>query len=171
MVEALLAFLENMFGATSLGWGAAIFILSMLPGVGGPMTSIPLGVALGLPVFSTAVICIIGNIFPVPFVIMFIRSVFGLMRKLSKRLGSLADRFEEKAKKYGVRLRRGIFIGLMIFVAIPLPLPGMGAWTAALIAAIFNIRLKIALPAIGIGVVISAIIATGVTYGFMSLFF
>jgi uncharacterized membrane protein len=57
----------------------------------------------------------------------------------------------------------------MVFVAIPLPLPGMGAWTGALIAAIFDVRLKIALPAIAIGVLIAATIATSITLGFISL--
>jgi len=133
------------------------------------MTTIPLGAALGLPVPTCAVICVIGNILPVPFIILFIRTIFGWMRKLSQRLGRIADKFEEKAKSKGDRLRRGVFIGLMVFVAIPLPLPGMGAWTGALIASVFNIRIKIALPAISIGVTIASLIAVGVTYGFISL--
>jgi len=170
LIEIVLDFFENLFGSQQLAWVAAIFMLSLLPGVGGPMTTIPLGVALGLPVFTAAIVCIIGNIFPVTFIILFIRTIFGWMRRLSKRLGRIADKFEEKAKSRGKRLSHGVFIGLMIFVAIPLPLPGMGAWTGALIAAIFNVRLKIALPAISIGVVIAASIATAVTIGFISLF-
>jgi len=147
-----------------------IFSLSALPGVGNPITTIQIGVfALGLPVFTTATICFFGNIFPVPFIILFIRKIFSWMRKVSKTLGKIADRFEEKAKEKGVRLRRGVFIGLMLFVAIPLPLPGMGAWTGALIAAIFDIRLKTAMAAISIGVFITCLISLGVTFGIISL--
>jgi uncharacterized membrane protein len=90
---------------------------------------------------------------------------------MSKSLGRIADKFEEKGKKGGVRLRHGVFIGLMIFVAIPVPLPAMGAWTGALIAALFDIRLRTALPAIGIGVVIASLITLGATYGLISLVF
>ena len=169
MIEAVLVFFENLFGSQYLGWSAAVFALSLLPGVGGPMTTIPLGAALGLPVLTSAVICVVGNILPVPFIIIFIRTIFRWMRKNSRRLGRIADRFEEKAKAKGARFHRGMFAGLLIFVAIPLPLPGMGAWTGALIAAIFNIRLRIALPAIGIGVLIASAIATGVTIGFISI--
>ena len=170
MVEVILEFLEGLLGSEYLGRCAAIFLISLLPGVGGPATTIPLGVALGLPIPVSALVCIIGNIIPVPFIIIFIRKIFALMRKISKPLGRLADKFEEKAQSKGARLRRGVFIGLMVFVAIPLPLPGMGAWTGALIAAIFDVRLKTALPAIGIGVLIAASIATGVTYGFITIF-
>ena len=171
MIEAILGFLENLFGSEYLGRCAMIFILSLLPGIGGPSTSIPLGTALGLPTILSAVICIIGNILPVPFIILFIRRIFAVMRKISKPLGRLADKLEEKAKSKGVRLRRGVFVGLMVFVAIPLPLPGMGAWTGSLIAALFDIRIRTALPAIAIGVFIAAVLATIATYGFISLVF
>jgi len=146
-----------------------VFMLSMLPAVGGPTMVIPIGAVLGLPTLPNMLSVVIGNFLPSPFIIIFIRRIFGWMRKKSKRLGKLADKFEEKAKSKGARFHHGMFVGLLLFVAIPLPLPGMGAWTGSLIAALFNIRLKIALPAIGIGVLISAIIATVVTYGFISL--
>jgi len=171
LIETILGFLEGLFGSEQLGRYAVIFILSLLPGIGGPSTTIPLGTALGLSTMLSAVICIIGNILPVPFIIIFIRRIFAFMRKISKPLGKLADKLEEKAKSKGTRLQRGVFIGLMLFVAIPIPLPGMGAWTGSLVAALFDIRIKIALPAIGIGVFIAAVIATVATYGFISLVF
>ena len=163
-----MGFLENILGSQHLAWCATILVLSMIPGIGGPMMMVPLGTALGLPVFTSAAMCMIGNIIPVPIIIIFVRAVFSWMRKVSKRLGSLADKFEEKAKTKGAKFRRGMFAGLLIFVAIPLPLPGMGAATAALIAAIFDIRLRLALPAIAIGVLIATSIATAVTLGFIT---
>ena len=162
--------LYEIFGTTTPGRCMIIFMISVLPGVGNPITTIQIGVfALGLPVMLSAATCFIGNIFPVPFIILFIRKIFAWMRKISKTLGRLADRFEEKAKSKGVKLRRGVFIGLLLFVAIPLPLPGMGAWTGALIAAIFDIRLKTAMAAISIGVLITCVISITVAYGIISL--
>ena len=105
---------------------------------------------------------------PVPFIIVFVRKVFGWMRKKSRHLGMFADKLESRAKSKGAKLYRGELIGLMIFVAIPLP--GTGAWTGALIAAILDLRLKAAIPAIFAGVLIAGILITGITYGFSTLF-
>jgi uncharacterized membrane protein len=130
--------------------------------------AIPIGAGvLGLPVHTAAAVSLIGNMIPVPFVIIFARKVFVWMRKKSRRLGRMADKLENKAKSKGAKLYRGEMIGLMIFVAIPLP--GTGAWTGAMIAAILNRRMKAALPAIGAGVVIAGLLITGITYGFASL--
>ena len=132
--------------------------------------AIPIGAGVfGLPIHTAAIISLIGNMLPVPFIIVFIREIFGWMRKKNRRLGALADRFENKARSKSGKLYRGKLIGLMIFVAIPLP--GTGAWTGALIAAILDIRLKAAVPAIGAGVLIAGILVTGITYGFTSLLF
>ena len=170
MVETVYAFLEGVFGATPVGRFAIVFIMSMLPAVSGPPIVIPIGVfILGLPLFSTALATVLGNMFPVPFIILFIRIIFEWMRKVNKWMGKIADKLEEKATARGNRFNYGMFIGLLLFVAIPLPLPGMGAWTGALIAALFNVRLKIALPAIGIGILIAGTITTVSVYGIMQL--
>jgi uncharacterized membrane protein len=132
--------------------------------------AIPVGAGiLGLPVHTAALISLVGNMLPVPFIVIFTRKVFGWMRRKSERLGRWADRLENKVKSKGAKLYRGKLIGLIIFVAIPLP--GTGAWTGAMIAAILNIRLKAAIPAILIGVVIACILITGLTYGFTSLLY
>ena len=132
--------------------------------------AIPIGAGvLGLPVHTAAIISIIGSMVPVPFIIIFIRKIFSWMRKKSRRLSVLADKFELKAKSKGAKLYRSELIGLMVFVAIPLP--GTGAWTGALIAAILDIRLKAALPAISAGVLGAGIIVTIITYGFTSFIF
>jgi uncharacterized membrane protein len=171
MAEAVLAFLEEVINTTGYGRYAVVFIMSMLPAVSGPPIVIPIGMMLGLPLIPTAIATVLGNIFPVPFIILFIRKIFMLMRKYSDFLGKLADKYEEKAKARGVRFQYGMFLGLLLFVAVPLPLPGMGAWTGALIAALFNVRLKIALPAIAIGVLIAGTITTVTLYGVITLVF
>jgi len=141
----------------------------MLPAVGGLSMAIPLGAVMGLPAPASALSSIAGNILPVPFVILFVCKIFSWMRKKSERLEKFADKYEKRAKEKGSRFGHSMFVGLLFFVAAPIPLPGMGAWTGALIAGIFGVKLKVAVPAIGIGVVIAGLLATGVTYGFLSL--
>ena len=169
MVYSILEFLQGIFGTGESARYLIVFLISLLPGVGGPSTTIPLGVfALGLPITAVTLICMTGNILPVPFIILFIRKIFDIMRKLSKRLGAIADKFEEKAKSRASRLEKGAFVGLFVFVAIPIPLPGMGAWTGALIAAILNIRMRIALPAIALGVLAASAITVAATLGIIT---
>jgi len=169
LAESILEFLQGIFGDTNFARFLIVFLISLLPGVGGPATTIPIGVVLlELPIFAVTLVCMTGNILPVPFIIFFIRKIFDIMRKLSKRLGAIADKFEEKAKSRASRLEKGAFIGLFVFVAIPLPLPGMGAWTGALIAAILNVRMRIAFPAIALGVLVASLITVGVTLGLIT---
>ena len=126
--------------------------------------AIPYGVAVaGLEIWQAALIAVIGNLLPIPFLVVFIRDVFAWMRKKSERLDRIVVRMEKKADKNKDVVLRYQFWGLMILVAIPLP--GTGAWTGALVAALMDLQLKRAMPAIALGVVIAAIIVTWITYG------
>jgi len=160
----------GLFGDSLLGSSAAVFVLSMLPGIG-LYIMIPMGVAWGLPLFASAALSILGNLAPAPFVIVFIRRIFTWMRGKSKRLGKIADKFESKAIRRGdKRYRRGEFLGLLIFVAVPIPfVPGTGTFTAAMIAGVLNTRLKTAVPAISIGCVISAMFVVAMIYGILGI--
>ena len=125
--------------------------------------AIPIATAHGLN-FWVAIICaVIGNLIPVPFIIIFIRKIFDLIRKWSKKLDNLVTRLEERAHKKSDVVQKYAFWGLVILVAIPLP--GTGAWTGALVAAVLEMRLKKAFPAIALGVIGAAIIVSIVTYG------
>ena len=159
--------MESLLGTSYFSKCAITFIISMLP-IFELRWAIPISAGvLGLPVYMAAIVSIAGNMLPVPFIIIFARKIFAWMRKKSLRLGRLADKFENIAKTKGAKLYRNRWIGLMILVAVPLP--GTGAWTGALIAAILDTRLKTALPAISLGVLIAGILITGITYGFTSL--
>ncbi|MDR2421509.1 MAG: small multi-drug export protein [Oscillospiraceae bacterium] len=129
--------------------------------------AIPYGVAHGLPHLFAAALAVAGNLLPAPFIIIFARRVLAWMKRKSPRLRGIAEMFERKAEKNKKALNRGITIGLMLFVA--LPLPGTGAWTGSLIAAVFDIRLRSALPAVAAGVALAAALVTGLAYGFGSL--
>lgn len=157
---------EAVTGA-DVGKYLATFIISMIPVIE-LRGAIPIGVGLGLTHVEAMVISVIGNMLPVPFIILFIRPIFKWMTKHSERLGRLAKRLEAKAEGKWGRIHRFQFFALTLFVAIPLP--GTGAWTGALIAAVMNMRLRNALPSVLLGVVIAGILVTGLTYGFTSIF-
>ena len=114
-------------------------LVSMVPVVelrGG----IPFGVAAGLPVWAAYLAAVIGNLLPVPFIVVYIRRIFMFMRQHMPRLNSVVDRMEQKAHLKSASVLKYQYLGLAIFVAIPLP--GTGAWTGALVAAFLDMRLK-----------------------------
>ena len=130
--------------------------------------AVPWGIANGLPLLPVLVVSIIGNMLPVPFIILFTRNVFGWMKKKSERLGSLAEKLEERANAKKDLIVKYEMWGLFLLVAIPLP--GTGAWTGALVAALFDLRIKNAFPVIFAGVTTAGIIMSVVTYGVGWLF-
>lgn len=125
--------------------------------------AIPIGVASGLPFWSTFLTAFLGNLLPVPFLILFTRRIFEWLRRKSSFLERLVSRMEKKAASKEELLKKYELLGLCILVAIPLP--GTGAWTGSLVAAVFDIRLKHAFPAIALGVLIAGVIVSIVTYG------
>ena len=126
--------------------------------------SIPMGCGMGLPAWQVYIAAVLGNMIPVPFIVLFIRRVFEFLRKHWAGLGRLVDRIEARALKKSGRVRQFEILGLMLFVAIPLP--GTGAWTGGLIAALLDIRLKRSIPTIFLGVLIAGAIMTAISYGF-----
>lgn len=130
--------------------------------------AIPVGVAEGLPLWEAIVISIIGNMVPVPFIIIFIKKIFAWMRTKSEKLNAFVDKMEAKADAKSDKVRRYEFWGLFAFVAIPLP--GTGAWTGSLIAAMLDMDLKKAILPIFLGVCTAGFIISVITYGAFSIF-
>ncbi len=153
--------------ATGLGRAVITFVVSLLPIVE-LRGAIPIGVGLGLHPVAAMLISIVGNMVPVPFIILFIRRVFEWMRGKSPKLASVVEKMEAKAYAKRELIRKWELLGLFVLVAVPLP--GTGAWTGALVAAIFDIRLRSAIPTILAGVVVAGFIITGITVGFASIF-
>ena len=142
-------------------------LVSMLPIIelrGG----LPFGVALGLPYYLAFPAAVIGNLIPAPFIIVYIRRIFELMRKYLPSLNGLVDKLEKKAHLKGKKVQKYQYLGLWIFVAIPLP--GTGAWTGALAAAFLGMRLKKAMPAEVLGVLTAGGIMLGLTHVGINLF-
>ncbi len=130
--------------------------------------AIPIGMANGLPFWPAFIAGVVGNLIPVPFLILFVRKVFAFLKKKSKRLSDFVEKLEKRAESKSELIHRYELIGLTILVAIPLP--GTGAWTGALVAAMMDLRMKSAFPAIALGVVIAGVIVSIISYGAATLF-
>ncbi|BDF68464.1 small multi-drug export protein [Pseudoflavonifractor phocaeensis] len=142
-------------------------LVSMIPVIelrGG----LPFGVALGLHPIVALVASILGNLIPLPFIVVYIRRVFQWMRRRMPRLDGMVDALERKAHLKGRKVNKYKYLGLMIFVAIPLP--GTGGWTGALAAAFLDMPLRKALPSIFAGVCIAGVIVSCITYGVTAMF-
>ena len=129
---------------------------------------LPFGVAVGLPYYLAFPAAVIGNILPAPFIIVYIRRIFKLMRRYLPKLNGMVDKLERKAHLKGQKVQRFQYVGLWLFVAIPLP--GTGAWTGSLAAAFLEMRLKKALPAVVLGVLTAGCIMLGLTHVGINLF-
>jgi uncharacterized membrane protein len=152
--------------ATTAGKFISTFFISMLPIVELRL-GLPYGIALGLDYPLALTAALVGNMIPVPFIIVYIRRVFVWLRKHFQRMDSFITRLENKAHLKGETVKKYGPIGLLLFVAIPIP--GTGAWTGSLIAALLDMRLKNSVPCIFLGVCIAASIMSLVTFGVISV--
>ena len=141
-----------------------VFLVSMVPLIelrGG----VPIAVGMGLDYFPSLIVCVIGNMLPVPIIYLFARKVL-LWGRDKKYIGKFFTFCLEKGEKGGRKLtraagRQGLFIALMLFVGIPLP--GTGAWTGTLAASFLNMGFKSTTAAVCLGVIIAGIIMGVVT--------
>lgn len=140
-----------------------IFIISMIPILelrGGLLVASLLDVSI----LKAIPICIAGNIIPIPFILLFIKKIFKWMKKF-KIFRGIIEKLENRAMGKSDSIKKGEFWGLALFVGIPLP--GTGAWTGSLIAALLDIDIKKAVLAELLGVAIATIIMSFVSYGLL----
>ena len=143
-----------------------IFIISLFPILelrGGMIAAKLLGVKLA----KAFLICYVGNILPIPFILLFIRKIFDFLKKF-KWSKKLVEKIEERSLRKSDNVKKYRLLGLLLFVAIPLP--GTGGWTGALLADLLDIRIKHSFPTIALGILIANIIMTVVSYGIIGLF-
>jgi uncharacterized membrane protein len=119
---------------------------------------------LQIPITRAIPICIVGNIIPIPFILLFIRQIFQWMKKI-KMFRGLVEKLENRAMSKSDSIRKYEFWGLVLFVGIPLP--GTGAWTGSLIAALLEMDIKKAVLAELLGIVIATVIMSFVSYGLL----
>jgi len=166
MTNKLVEFFLNSFGIlTSLRYGKEliIFIISMIPILelrGGLIAATLLGLK-GLPSF---IICFIGNIIPIPFILWLITPIFNWLKK-TKLFSGIVNKIEKMANKKKDQIEKMKYIGLMLFVGIPLP--GTGAWTGCLIAAMLNMDKKKSMLYAILGVLMAGIIMMFLSYGLL----
>ncbi len=143
-----------------------IFFVSMLPIVElrGGLILAPL---FGMNIVKAILICLAGNIIPVPFILLFITKIMDYL-KTTRILKGFAERLEKKAMGKSEKIARYEFWGIVLFVGIPLP--GTGAWTGCFIAALLGVKFKKAFPAVIIGLLIATTIMCLITYGIPALF-
>ena len=153
--------------SNTIGRIIATFVISMFPVIelrGG----IPYGVGFGLNPWVAFVVAMLGNLFPIPFILILLNGILEWMKTRKGIIGSAANWLENKAYKNQATIEKYKALGLIILVAIPLP--GTGAWTGALVATVLRMNRKTAFPCIVIGVLIAGIIVTAISYGFASIF-
>ena len=161
----MLEWFEEVFGWLPKEAFAAL--ISMVPVIelrGG----LPYAILSGISPWVAVPLCVISNLIPVPFILWFITPLFNWMKK-TKLFRPLAEKLEARAMKKKDSIEKSCFWGLLFFVGIPLP--GTGAWTGALIAAMLDVPKKKSIPAIALGVCLAAALMGILSIFFEGLFF
>ena len=151
------------FNGVPFGKEIVVFIISLMPILelrGGLLAAS----ILGLDPIRSYIICIIGNIIPVPFILWLINYILEWMRK-SKKFKKIAKWLDKKVDKHKGQIEKFGFWGLVLFVGIPLP--GTGAWTGCLIAACLEMNRKKAFIAAMIGILMASIIMMAISFGLL----
>lgn len=160
IIDAIMTFLRDKVPDE-----LTVFLISLMPvlEIRGGVIAARL---LEMDFLKAFAICYVGNMLPIPFIILFIRKIFDFLRRF-KFFERIIIKLEKKTEKNKDKVMRYEAWGLLLFVAIPLP--GTGGWTGALMAALLDIRIKRSLPIIAIGVLIAGFIMSGLTYGLFQL--
>ena len=146
--------------SSNLGNFIMTFLISMIPVIELRL-GLPYGIMSGLKLPVAALAAILGNMLPVPFIIVFIEQVFLWLRKHLPKMDSFITKLEKRAETKQETVDRYGALGLILLVAIPLP--GTGAWTGSLVAALMKMKLRKAIPCIFLGVIFAAILMTVIT--------
>lgn len=158
-MDSLIDIMLNMLNG--LNKDVTLFIISMIPILelrGGIVAAS----VLGVPYFRALAICIIGNVIPIPFILLFINKIFEWLKSFKLTRG-IVEKMEYRAMSKSDTIKKYEFLGLLLFVGIPLP--GTGAWTGALVAALLRVKLKKAVPAVFLGILLASAIMSFVAYG------
>ena len=160
--NTVIAFLQSYHIPSEL----IIFLISMLP-----LLELRLGLVaaafLQVPLLPAFIICFLGNIVPIPFILLFIKAIFAFMKK-HRIFPGVVNWLETKAMKKSASVQQKQYIGLLLFVGVPLP--GTGGWTGALIASLLNLPIKKSFLTVAAGVLMAGVIMVIITYFLPGLF-
>lgn len=167
MAEKLAKLFIGIFGGiSSVWWGKylVMFIVSLLPilELRGGLIAASL---MDAPMWTSFLVCFIGNILPIPFILWFITKIFAFLKSKKWKLGKLVEKLEKKANSKKDKIEKLKYLGLFLFVGIPVP--GTGAWTGCLIAALLGLDKKKSFLAAVLGVLMAGIIMLIFSYGIL----
>ncbi|MBR5510483.1 MAG: small multi-drug export protein [Lachnospiraceae bacterium] len=140
-----------------------VFIISMVPILelrGGLLAAS----VMSIPIVRAIVLCVVGNIIPVPFILLLITPIFNWLKQ-TDTFRPMVEKLENRALSKKDQIEKYEFWGLVLFVGIPLP--GTGAWTGSLIASLLGMKFKKAFPAVIIGIIMATVIMSIVSYGLL----
>ena len=162
MVESIVNSMVDFFKDT-IPSELIVFVISLFPilELRGGMIAAKL---LDVEFLRAFVICYIGNILPLPFILLFIRKIFQFLKRFEK-IGKMIEKLEIRSMRKSESVKKYRLWGLFAFVAIPLP--GTGGWTGSLIAALLDMRISHSFPVIAVGVLVANIIMSIFSYGFL----
>ena len=167
MLDGIVGAIENFFLET-VGKELCVFFCSMIPIIE-LRGAIPLGAALGLPLWQSFLLSVAGNMLPVPIILLFVKKVLEFMSRCKIKLfNKIAGFIYSKAEKNRGKIEKYSFWGVAIFVGIPLPMTG--AWTGTLVAAIIDMKFWKAVLSALIGVLMAAVIMSLISYGVVAIF-
>lgn len=161
-MESLVTWLIEVLGGR-ISRELIVFIISMVPilELRGGLLAASL---FNIDIVKAIWICVIGNIIPVPFILLLITPIFQWLKQ-TKLFRPLVEKLESKAMGKSGQIEKYEFWGLVLFVGIPLP--GTGAWTGSLIASLLGIKFKKAFPAVIVGILVATVIMSIVSYGLL----
>ena len=167
MLDGIIEAIESFF-LESVGKELCVFFCSMIPIIE-LRGAIPLGAALGLPLWESFVLSVVGNMLPVPIILLFVKKVLFFMSRCRVKLfNKVANWVYAKAEKNRSKIEKYSFWGVAAFVGIPLPMTG--AWTGSLVAAFIDMKFWRALLSALVGVLVAAVIMSLISYGAVAIF-
>ncbi len=163
MAETVVEFLRDKISPELI-----VFVVSLMPILelrGGLIAA----AILGIEWYIAFPICVIGNMLPIPIVLLFIRKIFEILKKV-KCFSKIVEKLDERAKEKGKKISESKFAFWGLFLFVGIPLPGTGAWTGALVADVLDMRMKKSLPVITAGVITAGLIISFISYVIPALF-
>lgn len=167
MLDSIVNAIRDFF-LNTVGEEFCVLFCSMIPIIE-LRGAIPMGALLGLPWWQSYLLSVLGNMIPVPFILLLIRAVIAWMAKSKvKFFNKIADFLLKRVEKRRQQIEKYSFWGVCLFVAVPLPVTG--AWTGSLVAAMIDMKFWKALLSCLLGVMIAGVIMTLISYGAVAVF-
>lgn len=165
-MDAIVTPIKEFF-LNTVGEELCVFFCSMIPIIE-LRGAIPMGAVFGMPMWLTYLLSILGNMLPVPFILLFIKKVIAWMTVSKiKFFNKIAGFLNRKVEKNKDKIAKYSFWGVCFFVAVPLPVTG--AWTGSLVAAMLDMKVWKAILSCLFGVMIAGVVVTAIAYGLAAM--